>query len=137
MDSDTVENADRIVTIALLKSFRAAELFAASSVLGALIEATASTKAITELLASTVCLVGLASLYIGLRMRLDANLFEQWTQLDPRQLDDALKKINPGFEGDRKLELRLAGARTLFKRGTQLIALQAVLVLLMIWSCVQ
>ena len=138
MEGNAEEETDRILTISLLKSFRTLELLAASAVLGAIIGTMCSTKGmITELLAGMVCLVGFASLYMGFRIRLDASLFEQWNQLDTEQLDRALRKFNSGFEAGRRLEARLCGARILFKRGTQLVALQAVLVLLLIGSCIR
>lgn len=122
-------DAELAVAVALLKAFRPLEIL----LIGISLIGIASTifwhAEITRWLGVGIFLTGLAGLYAGFRIRIDAALFERWESLDPIALDQVLQRINPQFKPGRTVASRLAGAYFLLKTGIGLTIVQCALLL--------
>jgi len=130
----TQSSADIVLITALLGSFRALEFFVAgATLLGVMCYAQAG-QGMVMLLSAGVFASGMAALYYALRIRIDHRIFAHWNEIDTAALDASLQKMNPNFKAGRSLDSRLAGARSLFKRGIILVLLQCALLALLAWA---
>ena len=120
-------HAELVVAVALLKAFRPLEMLLIGTSLIGIASTIFLHAEITHWLGLGIFLTGLAGLYAGFRMRIDAVLFARWENLDPVALDQVLQRVNPQFKPGRTFESRIAGAYFLLKAGIGLTIVQCAL----------
>ena len=127
-------NAPLTLALSMLNAFKLIEMLIICANLASLASLAIVATLLSKLLALSVVCFGTVALYIAFRIRVDAQLFAQWNQLDIDELDIAIQKITPRFAMGRGLELRLIGAYNLVKIGAILAILQYALLAVLFWT---